>query len=95
MQMEIQTRQRSYLALWLMALFATLGNILTTWLAPIVIVWYWTPPAQLGFNCTEPIQWALSKFRWAQVGGLLAGALLGLVVYFLVRRKRQPAAVSG
>lgn len=94
-QQYIGTRQRSYLALWLIAIFAILGNVLATWLAPKMITWYFTPPAQLGFTCTEPIDWALSRFRAAQMWGLALGAVLGLVVYFLVkRRRRDPYAVN-
>ena len=85
----IGTRPRSYLLLWLMAAFGLLGNVLATWLAPKFIAWYFNPPAQVGFSCVEPIQWALSRFRAAQFWGLGLGVLLGVVVYFLVRRRNR------
>jgi hypothetical protein len=81
--------------MWMMAIFALLGGIAATWLSPHVIVWYWNPPAEMGFNCTKPIEWSLRRLQWAQLGGVVVGGLVGLTLYFAFRRRRPevpPAA---
>ncbi|MBY0370578.1 hypothetical protein K2X33_07830 [bacterium] len=73
--------------LWAVLSGAVLGEILVVLLGPGLILWYWTPPKQQEFTCTEPIQWALSRLQLAQGVGLVAGAGVGLLVYVLARRK--------
>ena len=69
-------------ALWLTVVGSLIGAVLSTWLAPKMIAWYFTPPAQMGFNCVDPIQWALGKLQVAQAFGILLGAALGLAACF-------------
>jgi hypothetical protein len=75
---------------------AGVGAVLTIWLAPRMIMWYFTPPVETGINCSAPIAWALSRLRWAELWGVIVGAAVGLVVYGFVqrRRKRQQAQTS-
>jgi hypothetical protein len=81
-------KKRSHIILWFVAVSALCGAVLATWLAPSLISWYFAPPAQFGVNCLGPIEWALSRFRWAQLVGAALGAILGLVLsyYWTVRR---------
>jgi hypothetical protein len=68
---------------------ALIGLVLTTWLAPGMIAWYFNPPVEMGgFSCTAPIAWALKRLQWAQLWGVVVGAVLGLVVYGVVQRRR-------
>jgi hypothetical protein len=77
-----------------MVVGALLGAVLSTWLAPKIIAWYFTPPAQIGLTCVEPIQWALGKLQVAQAVGLILGAAAGIFAYFsLFKRKKTPTAV--
>lgn len=65
------------------------GGLVSTWLAPKVISWYFMPPAQMGFNCAEPISWALAKLQVAQAFGIIAGAVTGAVLYFVLTKRRK------
>jgi cellobiose-specific phosphotransferase system component IIC len=68
---------------------ALLAVILTTWLAPSVFVWWFTPPAGLTmtFDAPKAIQWGMNRLIHAQMISLLVGAVLGLVVGLLLRRR--------
>ncbi len=81
-------RSRSYAGLWLTAVGALIGGVLSTWLAPKMIAWYFTPPAQMGFNCVDPINWALHKMLVAQLSGIGVGAICGVAFYFTVFKGR-------
>jgi hypothetical protein len=71
-------------ARWL-AIGCVLGGIVTSWLAPKAIAWYFTPPIEMALNCKAPIEWALHKLQMAQLFGTLAGGIvffmLGLTVF--------------
>lgn len=75
-------------ALWLTMIGSLVGAVLSTWLAPKMIAWYFTPPAQMGFNCVDPIQWALGKLQFAQVLGIILGAVLGFTIFFTAFRDK-------
>lgn len=65
---------------------ALIGGILTTWLAPSVITWWFTPPAYIAINCNEPIAWALHRLQWTQLGGVLLGGIIGLSIYLKFKK---------
>ena len=68
---------------------ALLGIALTTWLAPGMISWYFTPPVETGgMSCAAPIAWALRRLQAAQLWGVGVGGVLGLVVYGVAQRRR-------
>jgi hypothetical protein len=75
---------------------ALIGIALTTWLAPGMITWYFSPPVETGFSCNDPINWALRRLQTAQLWGIGVGGVLGLIVYGFVHRKRnkQPETLS-
>ncbi len=68
---------------------ALLGVILTTWLAPSVFIWWFTPPAGLTmtFDAPKAIQWGMNRLVHAQVISILIGAVLGLALAVVFRRK--------
>ena len=66
-----------------------LAEILVTWLGPKYIVWFFEPPVQFGISCREPLTWALGRMQTLQIGALVVGAILGVVVLFSFR-KREP-----
>lgn len=84
---------RSYRSLWLIVTGALLGGFSSAWLSPKVIEWWYTPPAMPGMlNCVEPVRWALHKLQIAQLGGIVAGALVGLAIAIaLAMRSRRHA----
>lgn len=78
---------------WGFLLGAAIGQSLVVWLAPKYLVWYFAPPAPMGFDCTVPISWALSRMQSALVVGLIMGAVVGLIgAYFVSNRfnKSEP-----
>lgn len=76
---------------WVLGTGGLIGGVLATWLAPGTIQWYFTPPAQFGFNCAAPIEWALQRFQWAQAGGIVAGVIIALLVYLKFRKSDGPS----
>ncbi len=68
---------------------ALLAVILTTWLAPSVFVWWFTPPAGLTmtFDAPKAIQWGMNRLVHAQMISIIVGAVLGIVVGMLFRRR--------
>jgi uncharacterized membrane protein YraQ (UPF0718 family) len=69
---------------------ALLAIILTTWLAPSVFVWWFTPPAGLTmtFDAPKAVQWGMNRLVHAQVISLIIGAIIGLIVGVLLARRR-------
>ncbi len=66
------------------------GGMLSTWLAPKVIAWYFSPPVAFGVTCTDPIKWAMARLQFAQLAGTIGGAILFLLLYFAFRRRENP-----
>ena len=75
-------KQKSHALLWFTASCALLGALLSTWLAPKCIAWYFDPPAQFGVSCVGPIEWAMSRLRAAQVMGIIIGGVAGLLLFY-------------
>lgn len=67
---------------------ALAGIVLTTWLGPRVLTWWFTPPAGVMLtNASEAVRWGMDRLVSAQLVSLLVGAVLGLVAGVLLRRK--------
>jgi hypothetical protein len=67
---------------------ALVGIILTTWLGPRVLAWWFTPPAGVTLtNAAEAVRWGMDRLVSAQMISLLVGAILGLIAATLLRRK--------
>lgn len=80
---------------------ALVGIVLTTWLGPRVLTWWFTPPAGVMLtNASEAVRWGMDRLVSAQLVSLLVGAVLGLVAGVLLRRKaetpppREPVATT-
>lgn len=72
---------------WCLVIGAGFGGMTASWIAPKAISWYFNPPAGFGVSCQAPIDWALQRLQWAQLGGSVIGAAVGLAAYFAIRRK--------
>ena len=86
-------------ALILMLAGALVGVLVASFLVPPMLSWYTSPGGlpqgaqiQAVVQIPEVIRYATSKLLWGQAIGGGMGAILGLVVSFLLRRKGQPAA---
>ena len=77
-------------------LCALIFGLLATWLGPKMIAYWYTPPVPAGaasaFNCTDAVAWAMHKLVLTQIAGTLGGAVIGVVIGILIRRKAPPAA---
>jgi hypothetical protein len=68
---------------------------LATWLGPKTIGWYVTPadqPAML--SCQHAVMGAMSRLVWLQLLGMAVGAIVGLVLGIVFRRKKPPPQVT-
>ena len=84
-------------ALILILTGALLGVTVASFLVPPMLSWYTSPGGlpqgaeiQAVVQIPEVIRYATSKLLWGQIVGGSIGAVLGLIVYMLVRRKRPP-----
>ncbi len=68
---------------------ALIGGFFTSWLAPKVIAWYFEPPVEIGVNCRPATEWAMAKLQMLQGLGLIAGAIVGAIIYFVVMQRRN------
>ena len=73
---------------------ALVFGILSTWLGPKMIAYWYAPPvpsgAAVAFNCTDAVTWAMNKLVLTQIAGSLVGAVIGIVIGVLIAR-RKPA----
>jgi hypothetical protein len=70
---------------------ALIGTILTTWIGPRVIAWYFDPPTSIGVSCKSATEWAMNSMRWTQIWGLLLGTVAGgIVALFFKKKTVQP-----
>lgn len=72
---------------WFLFLGVLVGGIGMSFLMPSVLEWYFEPPTTVGVSCAPSIAWALEKFRLAQLVGMGAGALLGLILGWRFAKK--------
>jgi hypothetical protein len=72
---------------------AALGTLLSTWLGPKAIGWYFNPPVNIGINCHEAIRWAMNKLVLTQMIGVAAGAALGVIIFFGFGRKKTETKI--
>src|SRR5436853_5205699 len=58
---------------------ALIFGLLSTWLGPKMIAYWYTPPVPAGaFNCTDAVQWAMNKLVVTQVIGTFIGVVVGI-----------------
>lgn len=67
-----------------------LGAFLFAWLSPSVLVWYFTPPAELGLSCSSAVDWAIHTYRKVMFTGILLGSIVGAILFFAFRKKEAP-----
>ena len=74
---------------------AVIFGILSTWLGPKMISYWYSPPVPAGaasaFNCTDAVNWAMHKLVLTQLIGTLIGLVAGALVGALVIRRPRPA----
>lgn len=66
-----------------------IAGAVATLLAPKFLSWYATPPVPIGVSCDMAISWSMEKLILFQALGLGAGAVIGAMIGFKMR-KRPP-----
>jgi hypothetical protein len=73
---------------------ALVCGILSTWVGPKAIAYWYAPPVPSGaasaFNCTDAVAWAMHKLVLTQIVGTLFGALIGVIVGLASHRREPP-----
>lgn len=64
-----------------------LGAFLSSIIAPRAIAWYFDPPVDIGINCRAATEWSMRNLQNAQLTGLLAGAVMGLLIKVVINKK--------
>jgi ABC-type phosphate/phosphonate transport system permease subunit len=74
---------------------AVIFSILTTWLGPKMIGWYVTPADQpAALSCQAAVVGAMHRLVQTQLIGTAIGALVGLFLGILFRRKAPPVETT-
>jgi len=74
--------------LWIV-LFTLSGSLVSSWLAPKWITWFYQSPVSSGVDCTPALEWAMHILLISQTVGALFGVTVGfLFVYWLDSRKK-------
>lgn len=70
---------------------AVVFSILTTWLGPKMIGWYVTPADQpAALSCQAAVVGAMHRLVETQLIGTAIGAVVGLILGIVFRRKAAP-----
>jgi hypothetical protein len=70
-------------------IFAILCGLLTSYLSPKIISWYFDPPVNMGVNCNGAVEWAMARLQTAQLFGVFGGMVLGFVVTFIITKSKK------
>ncbi len=77
--------------LWTLATGGLIGALGFAWLSPDIIVWYFSPPADLGISCKPAVSWALETYRKVTFTGVVLGAIVASILFFAFGRRGASA----
>lgn len=63
--------------------------VLTSWLAPQAIGWYFDPPVNIGIHCREAVEWAMTRLVYIQAISIFAGVIVGSFMSFRFDNKKD------
>jgi hypothetical protein len=75
-------------------IFALSGALLSSYIAPKVIAWYFDPPVNIGVNCRTAVEWSMTKLQVMQFWGLTVGLALGLLIMLLATRPKAGSTTN-
>lgn len=83
--------------LWALLAGSVAGGLVFAWLSPHVIVWYFSPPADLAISCKPAVEWAITTYRKVMFTGFLVGSVVGGLLFFAFggRNRGSAQAVPG
>jgi uncharacterized membrane protein YfcA len=70
---------------------AVLGTVVSAWLGPQLIHWYAQPPFAMGCDCGPAMGWAMGKLVITESVGAGIGAVVLLVLFFVIGSRRKKA----
>jgi hypothetical protein len=80
--------------MWTLIAGGLIGAVLFAWLSPYIIVWYFSPPADLGISCKSAVEWAIETYRKVMFTGVLLGVIVSSILFFaFVKRGNSAQAV--
>jgi formate/nitrite transporter FocA (FNT family) len=80
--------------MWTLIAGGLIGAVLFAWLSPYIIVWYFSPPADLGISCKSAVEWAIETYRKVMFTGVLLGVIVSSILFFaFVKRGSSAQAV--
>ncbi|MGE3261690.1 MAG: hypothetical protein AB7K68_07935 [Bacteriovoracia bacterium] len=76
--------------LWSIVAGTLVGAVLFAWFSPHIIVWYFSPPADLAISCKPAVEWAIVTYRKVIFTGVLLGAIISAILFFAINPRRKP-----
>jgi len=64
---------------------ALVGALISSWLAPKGIAWYFDPPVDMGINCKSATEWSMSRLLIFQAIGTAFGVISGMLIFFMFK----------
>lgn len=80
---------------WMVIAGSLIGAVLLAWFSPYIIVWYFSPPADLTISCRPAVEWAIVTYRKVIFTGVLLGAIISSILFFAFNPRRKPAPPAG
>ncbi len=66
------------------------GSLLSAYIAPHAIAWYFEPPVEIGVNCRPAVEWGLQKLQLAQlVSGIIGGVIFSVGFFWFQGRNKN------
>lgn len=80
--------------LWTLIFGGLIGAFLFAWLSPSMIVWYFTPPAELGISCASAVEWSIFTYRKVMLTGVLLGVIVSGIGFFVFRNNKTGEPIA-
>ena len=74
--------------LWAVAIGGLVGAVTFAWISPHLIIWYFTPPADVPLSCKPSVEWAIGSYRKVMLTGVVLGAIGGALLFFVFAGRR-------
>lgn len=76
--------------IWTLVAGALAGAVALAWFSPHIIVWYFSPPADLAISCKPAVVWAIETYRKVIFTGVLLGTIISAILFFALNPRRKP-----
>ncbi len=76
--------------LWIL-LFTLCGSIVSSWLSPKWIKWFYQSPVSTGVDCSPALEWAMQVLLVSQGIGAVFGLFTGIIVTYWIESRKKIA----